>query len=372
MPWCVRKCPYCDFNSHPLHEKTLPEETYLAALLRDLDHSATMAQGRPLYSVFIGGGTPSLFAPSSIGQLLEAVARYFSLTDGIEITLEANPGAVEHGHFSGYRDAGVNRLSLGIQSFNNEALAALGRIHCAEEARTAICAAQKSFDNVNLDFMFALPGQDQAMLKGDLDEALAFHTAHLSWYQLTLEPNTAFAHTLPSGLPDEDTASEMQDEIVAQLAKAGYQRYEISAYAQPGKMCLHNLNYWQFGDYLAIGAGAHGKISWADRIERMIRYPHPQQYMKASVSGAFLLSETRQVKRDEIGFEFMLNALRLCDGVPASLFTARTGLPLDIIAKPLALARKRGLIRDDTAQIVATEKGYRFLNETLHYFLDES
>ncbi|MDR1528822.1 MAG: radical SAM family heme chaperone HemW [Burkholderiales bacterium] len=372
FPWCVRKCPYCDFNSHALNGASLPEMVYIEALLLDLERSVISSDKRPLRSIFFGGGTPNLFSPPSIEKLLDAIARTYVWERDIEITLEANPGFAGHRRFADYRSAGVNRLSLGVQSLNDDALKRIGRIHNANEARAAIHSAIQCFDNVNLDFMFALPEQSMETLRKDIDEIIGYGVAHLSCYQLTIEPNTAFFHT-PPVIPDEDMSAIMQEYVTERIVKSGYARYEVSAYAQPEKQCRHNLNYWQFGDYLALGAGAHGKYSFTDRIERTIRYPHPQRYMAVASRKPLVPSimEKHNLANEDIGFEFMLNALRLKDGVPATLFEERTGLSADTLKEPLRRARDHGLIDDISDRWVTTEKGYRFLNETLQYFLGD-
>ena len=368
LPWCVRKCPYCDFNSHEARGP-IPEERYVASVIADLERTLPQVWGRRIVSVFIGGGTPSLFSPASIDTLLAGIRARLPLVADAEVTLEANPGTFEREKFAGFYGAGVNRLSLGVQSFNPRHLAALGRIHDAGEARRAAEAAMMIFGNVNLDLMFALPSQSMDDLDRDIDAALAFGTPHLSFYQLTLEPNTLF-HRHPPALPDDDTAADMQSHVASRLGAAGYARYEVSAYAKPGRMSAHNLNYWRFGDYLGIGAGAHAKISLPDRIVREVRYRQPAQYMDRVDAGDAVI-ERRDVTRDDVGFEFMLNALRLTEGVPSALFAERTGFPLAIVAKPLDEGVRRGLIDPDPARIVATGLGRRFLNQTLQLFLPD-
>jgi oxygen-independent coproporphyrinogen-3 oxidase len=367
IPWCIRKCPYCDFNSHEARG-AIDEDAYVDALVADLDAALPGVWGRKVGTVFIGGGTPSLFAPASIDRLLSAVRARLPLVPGAEVTLEANPGTFERQRFAGYLAAGVNRLSLGVQSFSPRHLAALGRVHDGDEARRAAEAALTIFGNVNLDLMFALPGQTLAECDADVAAALAFGTPHLSFYQLTIEPNTRFHHQPPPALPDHDLAADMQELVASRLAAAGYGRYEVSAYAQPGRECAHNLNYWRFGDYLGIGAGAHAKVSFADRIVREIRCKQPQQYV-AAVSAGDAVLERRDIARDEVGFEFMLNALRLTRGVPSLLFAERTGHALALVARTLEEGVRRGLIDADPARIVATETGQRFLNTTLELFL---
>nr|WP_222929328.1 radical SAM family heme chaperone HemW [Pigmentiphaga humi] len=370
VPWCVRKCPYCDFNSHAAPE-TLPEERYLEALAADLDQSLPQVWGRKVVSVFIGGGTPSLLSAATLDAMLAMLRARLPLLPDAEITMEANPGTVEAGRFAAYAASGVNRISLGIQSFDDRSLKALGRIHDGRAARQAIEIAQRHVDRVNLDLMFALPGQTPDGCLDDVATALAFGTEHLSLYHLTLEPNTVFAK-YPPPLPDDDDAFEMQDRIEARLAQAGYEHYEISAYAKPGARCRHNLNYWEFGDYLGIGPGAHGKLSFHDRILREARVRNPQSWMDAlldSVADTGWLAESRQVGAEELPFEFMLNALRLADGVPAAFFPERTGLNLAAIARPLAKAVEKGLLDEDPTRIRATELGRRFLNDLQELFL---
>lgn len=366
LPWCVRKCPYCDFNSHEARGP-IPEEAYVDALLADLESTLPQVWGRKVVSLFIGGGTPSLFSEASIDRLLAGIrARLPLLPDG-EVTLEANPGTFERERFAGYFAAGVNRLSIGVQSFDPAQLTALGRIHDADEARRAAEAALMIFGNVNLDLMFGLPEQTLTGCEADVAAALAFGTPHLSFYQLTLEPNTLF-HRHPPRLPDEDLAADMQQLVEERLAGAGYARYEVSAYARAGRTCAHNLNYWRFGDYLGIGAGAHAKLSFPDRIVREIRYRQPRQYMEQVAAGDPAI-ERRDVPRDELGFEFMLNALRLTAGVPSAMFAERTGYPLAIVGAALDEGVARGLIEADPTRIVATPLGRRFLNRTLELFL---
>jgi putative oxygen-independent coproporphyrinogen III oxidase len=367
IPWCVRKCPYCDFNSHPLHG-ALPEAAYLAALERDLTAALPLVWGREVTSVFIGGGTPSLFSAEAIDRLLTFARTLLPVPPWAEITLEANPGTFEVARFQGYREAGVNRLSLGIQSFNPRHLQALGRIHDAGQAHAAVETAVQLFDRVNLDLMYALPGQTLDEVAADLAAALDYRPAHLSVYHLTLEPNTAFA-AHPPRLPDEDLAADMQALVEATLGAAGYEHYETSAYALPGRRCHHNLNYWQFGDYLGIGAGAHSKLSFHDRIERQARVKHPRQYLELAGTPQ-ALAAMRRVERHDLPFEFMMNALRLNAGFAKELFTARTGLPLSAAGRALAEAEAQGLLTQDATHIRPTERGRRYLNELLQLFLD--
>jgi len=364
IPWCVRKCPYCDFNSH---ERTgsLPEAEYLAVLFRDLEASLPQIWGRRVISVFIGGGTPSLFSPESIDALLSGVRARLALDPQAEITLEANPGTVEAARFRGFRKAGVNRISIGVQSFDERMLAALGRIHSADEARRAIDAAAASFDNVNIDLMYALPGQTPAMATADLDEALRFGLPHVSAYQLTVEPNTVF-WSKPPKLPEHDVAADMQLAAEEGLRAAGYEHYETSAFARPGRRCSHNLNYWQFGDYLGIGAGAHGKLSFPDRVTRHARAKQPNEYMKPDTH-----VEESVVSVEDLPFEFMPNALRLVEGFDIALFRERTGLPIHLVQSRLDEAEKKGLLARDWKHIRPTERGRRFLNDLLEAFLPD-
>ena len=366
FPWCVRKCPYCDFNSHEAREG-IPEARYLAALISDLEQSLPLVWGRPVVSVFIGGGTPSLLAPESVDALLAAVRARLTLAPEAEITLEANPGTVEAARFAGYRAAGVNRLSVGVQSLNPHHLAALGRIHNAPEARRAVELALKHFDNVNLDLMYALPGQTLEEARADINEAAAFGTPHLSAYHLTLEPNTAF-HRAPPPLPDADLAAHMQDIVEETLAARGYGHYETSAFARPGRECRHNLNYWLFGDYLGIGAGAHGKLSSPEGVRRTLKHKHPLAYLEGTECGD-ALQGSHVVGADDLPFEFMMNALRLTEGFPARHFAERTGLTLQAIRAQLDAAVSRGLLEVTAERIAPTERGRRFLNDLLQAFL---
>jgi oxygen-independent coproporphyrinogen-3 oxidase len=364
IPWCVRKCPYCDFNSH---ERTgaLPEAEYVDRLILDLEAALPSVWGRRFTSVFIGGGTPSLFSPASIDALLSGVRARLALDPEAEITLEANPGTVEAARFRGFRAAGVNRISIGVQSFDERMLAALGRIHSADEARRAIEAALSSFDNVNIDLMYALPGQTPAMARADLDEALRFGLPHVSAYQLTIEPNTVFWSKRPE-LPEHDVAADMQLAAEQSLRAAGYEHYETSAFARPGRRCRHNLNYWQFGDYLGIGAGAHGKLSFPDRVTRHARAKQPNEYMKPDAR-----VEESVVSAEELPFEFMLNTLRLVEGFDVRLFSERTGLPISRIDKPLLEMERKGLLERDWKHLRPTERGRRFLNDLLEAFLPD-
>ncbi len=371
IPWCIRKCPYCDFNSHEA-KGSIPEQYYIDCLISDLEYALPKIWGRRVYSIFFGGGTPSLFSAAGIDSILAAVRARVTLDAEAEITLEANPGTFESEKFRGYRDAGVNRLSIGIQSFNPTHLQALGRVHNDDEARRAIEIAQKNFDNINLDLMFALPKQSLAECEIDIDTALSFGTNHLSIYHLTLEPNTLF-HRFPPPLPDDELAADMQDMIEQKLAAAGYDHYETSAYAKAGKRSRHNMNYWQFGDYLGIGAGAHGKISYPDPargITREARFKQPKMYMEQAMLG-LSNQEEKIIPSTELPFEFMLNALRLSEGFPNALFVERTGLSLSVIARELATALSRGLIEPDHLRVRPTAKGRLFLNDLLELFLTD-
>jgi oxygen-independent coproporphyrinogen-3 oxidase len=368
LPWCLKKCPYCDFNSHERKAAgELPEARYVDALIADLEFALPSIWGRPVATVFFGGGTPSLFSPGAIDRVLAAVRARVVLVPDAEITLEANPGTFEQAKFAGYRDAGVNRLSLGVQSFDPRKLQALGRVHDEREAHAAADAALAIFGNVNLDLMYALPGQTLEEAQADASAAIAHGAPHLSFYQLTLEPNTLF-HRYPPQLPDEDTAADIGDAIEARLSNAGYGRYETSAYALPEHECRHNLNYWRFGDYLGVGAGAHSKLSFPDRILRQVRYRQPEQYLAQVEKDAPLLEE-REVAAGEIGFEFMLNALRLTEGVPAELFRERTGFPLARLRRELDEGERRGLLDSDHRRLRPTALGRRFLNDLQAIFL---
>jgi oxygen-independent coproporphyrinogen-3 oxidase len=368
LPWCLKKCPYCDFNSHEARGEA-PEDAYVDALFADLEFALPSIWGRKVVSVFIGGGTPSLFSAAAIDRLLAGIRARVPLSPEAEVTLEANPGTFEREKFAGFRAAGVNRLSLGIQSFDPKHLIALGRVHDADEARRAAEAALSLFGNVNFDLMYALPRQTVAEAESDLGVALAFSPPHLSCYHLTLEPNTLF-HRYPPPLPDEETVADIEDAVHAMLEVAGYGHYETSAYARPGRECRHNLNYWRFGDYLGIGAGAHSKLSFADRIVRQVRHKQPKQYLE-QVAAGMPLQEEGVVARSDVGFEFMLNALRLTEGVPATLFAERTGYPLALVQRELAAAEARGLIERDPVSIRPTELGRRFLNDLQALFLAE-
>jgi oxygen-independent coproporphyrinogen-3 oxidase len=366
IPWCVKKCPYCDFNSHQARGD-VPEKAYVEALVSDLEQALPEVWGRRVASVFFGGGTPSLFSASAIEMLIAAFRARLTLSPGCEITLEANPGTFEAEKFRGYRDAGVTRLSIGVQSFNPQHLQTLGRIHDDGEAHRAIEMAQQHFDNINLDLMYALPGQTPEEARADVESAIAADVAHLSFYHLTIEPNTHF-HRHPPALPDDDAAAGMQDSIGVALERVGYANYETSAWARPGRECRHNLNYWRFGDYLGIGAGAHSKISFPDRITRSARWKQPREYLERVRDGR-PLQESREVGREDILFEFMMNALRLTEGFPAAMLAERTGLQIALAEKPLREAESRGLIVRTHERIAPSALGQRFLNDLLQLFL---
>jgi oxygen-independent coproporphyrinogen-3 oxidase len=366
IPWCVRKCPYCDFNSHEVRG-IFPEKAYIAALVRDLELALPLIWGRSVYTVFIGGGTPSLLSGEGIAEVLRQVRMLLPLDINAEITLEANPGTVEAARFAAYREAGVNRLSMGIQSFNDTHLQALGRIHTSAEAIAAIKIAQHYFDNINLDLMYALPRQTVNEALQDVQTALTFSPQHLSCYHLTLEPNTLF-HSQPPPLPDDDASCDMQQGIEELLDSQGYQHYETSAFAQPGRRSRHNLNYWHFGDYLGIGAGAHSKLSFPDKIIRQVRYKQPQAYLDQTTKDAPIQSE-EEVNCEELAFEFMMNALRLNQGFDSILFEERTSLSLLQIRHELAQAEQRGLLQRDHRRIAPTLLGQRFLNDLVEIFI---
>jgi oxygen-independent coproporphyrinogen-3 oxidase len=382
MPWCVRKCPYCDFNSHEHRGGPPPFAAYVDALLADLDHDLPLVWGRTVHSMFFGGGTPSLFPAEAIDRFLQGAAARLRFAPGCEITLETNPGTAEHGRFEDYRKAGVNRISFGIQTFDDEVLKRLGRIHDSGQADAAVKLAQDAgLDNLNLDLMYALPGQTLAMAEHDLQRAFALSPAHISHYQLTLEPNTVFAARPPQGLPDEDAAWDIQERGQALLADAGYAQYEISAYARPGRQCAHNLNYWRFGDYLGIGAGAHGKISLPrsdeaeagsahadDRILRRWKLKHPAAYLAQAGTPAAIGGD-EVIPASQLPFEFMLNQLRLREAFPLDRFEARTGLSRDAIAAPLSEAETRGWLRIEGERVCPTDAGQRFANDAISLFL---
>jgi len=371
FPWCVAKCPYCDFNSHALNGE-LPESGYIDALLADLELELPRVWGRTVQSIFLGGGTPSLFSAAAMDRLLSGVRARLTLSPEAEITMEANPGTVEHDRFEDYRSAGINRISLGIQSFNDHHLKSLGRIHGGQEASAAIGAVRKAgFENFNLDLMWALPGQSLSEALADVDQALSFEPAHVSHYHLTIEPNTVFAARPPS-LPDEDSAWDMQDACAVKLNQAGFQQYEVSAWSRPGAMSRHNLNYWTFGDYLGIGAGAHGKLSdlATGAIQRLSKTKNPAAYLR-QVTDADVIADSQFLQQAELPLEFMLNAARLLDGVPASLFSERTGLPVQALEPQLTQARARGLLEPGPERLQPTALGWRFLNELLESFVPE-
>ena len=368
FPWCVRKCPYCDFNSHEA-QGGFPEQEYLDAMRADLESALPLVWGRRIHTVFIGGGTPSLMSAAGVERLLSDIRTLLPLDGRAEITMEANPGTFEAEKFKSYRDSGINRLSIGIQSFNSRHLEALGRIHDGDQARRAIDIAHASFDNFNLDLMYALPQQSMEEARADLATAIAAAAPHLSLYHLTLEPNTYFAK-YPPALPDDDASAEMQDMIEEATAAAGYAHYEVSAYAQPGRQGRHNLNYWEFGDYLGIGAGAHSKLSFPHRIVRQARFKQPKAYMQQVAAGN-AVQEEREIGRGELGFEFMLNALRLQDGFGVNLFAERTGLTLNVIEADLNAAEAKGLLYRDHRLIKPTALGQRFLNDLQEMFLHD-
>ncbi|HEX6018854.1 MAG TPA: radical SAM family heme chaperone HemW [Burkholderiaceae bacterium] len=391
LPWCLSKCPYCDFNSHEIQTpltpsaspppggasglgrpgagppSALPEARYLQALRADLEAALPLVWGRPIVSVFIGGGTPSLFSPAGIDTLLSQVRALLPLEPACEVTLEANPGTFERERFRAFAQAGVNRLSIGVQSFDDALLARIGRVHDAAQARAAAQEAREAFERFNLDLMYALPGQTLQQLHADLDAALAFEPPHLSVYHLTIEPNTRFALD-PPPRPDDDLASDMLDAIVERTTRAGLARYEVSAFARPGRECVHNLNYWQFGDYLGIGAGAHSKLSFPNRVVRQQRWREPMTYMARSLEGAAVSNE-HDVARDALAFEFMLNALRLREGFAANLFAERTGLPPSMIEPGLRQAQARGLIERDASSVRPSARGFDFLSDLQQLFL---
>jgi len=367
LPWCLKKCPYCDFNSHEMRVDKMPEQRYLDALLADLEAALPLIWGRTVHSIFIGGGTPSLFSPEAIDHLLGGIRSRLRLQPDCEVTLEANPGTFEKERFKAYRGAGVNRLSLGVQSFNDDFLKILGRVHNRAQALAAIEEAAQAFDTFNLDIMYALPGQTLDDLKLDMATALALAPPHISIYHLTIEPNTYFAKFLPV-LPTDDAAYDMLDLITEMTGAAGLKRYEVSAYARDGHRCFHNLNYWKFGDYLGLGAGAHSKLSFAHRVVRQVRFREPVQYMKNALAGHCLAQET-QVSSADLPFEFMLNALRLKDGFALQHFYERTGLSITSIQSALDLAERKGLLERDLVRVKPSELGFDFLNDLQSLFL---
>ncbi|MBU3724890.1 MAG: oxygen-independent coproporphyrinogen III oxidase-like protein [Burkholderiaceae bacterium] len=366
LPWCVRKCPYCDFNSHE-QQAELPERAYVEALVRDLEASLPLIWGRPVISIFIGGGTPSLFSPEMIGLLISEVRARLMLLPDVEITMEANPGTFEVDRFRGFREAGVNRLSVGVQSFDVNKLKVLGRIHDADQARAALVHAVQIFDRVNADLMFGLPGQTLTELERELSELVQLGLSHVSCYQLTMEPNTRFGIRPPQGLPDDDVLADMQSLVIHRLRQAGLSRYEISAFSRAGQECRHNLNYWTFGDYLGIGAGAHGKISFADRILRTEKLRNPKAYMEGGND-----AHGEPISIESLPFEFMLNALRLTAGVPASRWSQTTGMSVGehpFLLERLGQAQARGLMRADAGRFQATDRGLELLNDLQALFL---
>ena len=372
LPWCIKKCPYCDFNSHEWSARSmpgqaLPEQAYLDALGADLTASLPLIWGRGVHSVFIGGGTPSLFSPEAIDRLLGEVRSLVRLDADAEITLEANPGTFERDRFKAFRQAGVTRLSIGVQSFNDDHLKAIGRVHDRAQALAAVEEAATAFDTFNLDLMYALPGQTLAQCETDVRTALGFSPPHVSIYHLTLEPNTYFAK-FPPALPEDDDAYAMLDRITELTGEAGMQRYEVSAFARPGHRCKHNLNYWQFGDYLGIGAGAHSKITFAHRVVRHVRARDPQGYMERALAGDAVVG-VEEVSRQALPFEYMLNATRLREGFAVQDFLDRTGLPASSIEQGLRAAVERGLVQRDGAQVTPTERGFDFLSDLQELFL---
>jgi putative oxygen-independent coproporphyrinogen III oxidase len=378
LPWCLKKCPYCDFNSHEIargagavdNVGAVPEQRYIDSLIADLEAALPLVWGRPVHSVFIGGGTPSLFSPEAIDRLLGDVRARLKLEPDCEITLEANPGTFEKDRFRAFRQAGVTRLSVGVQSFDDAQLRALGRVHDSAQAIAAVEEAALAFETFNIDLMYALPGQTMAGLERDMVQALALMPPHLSVYHLTIEPNTVFAK-FPPAVPDEDTAYAMLDRITEMTAGAAMDRYEVSAYARRGHRCRHNLNYWQFGDYLGIGAGAHSKISFPHRVVRQVRYREPRLYMDNALSGQAVTRDD-EVSRADLPFEFMLNALRLREGFALAQFTERTGLALSAIEQPLREAERRGLIERDLVRVRPTQRGFDFLSDLQGLFLASS
>ncbi|MBP6626860.1 MAG: radical SAM family heme chaperone HemW [Arenimonas sp.] len=370
IPWCVKKCPYCDFNSHG-QTGALPVDAYVAALVRDLEQDLPLVWGRTVHSVFFGGGTPSLFAPEAMAAILDACSARLRFAPSAEITMECNPGTAEHGRFEGYRHAGINRISFGIQSFDDGCLQRLGRIHDSGQAERAVKLAQDAgYDNLNLDLMYALPGQDLAMALHDVERAIALQPAHLSHYQLTLEPNTAFAARPPAGLPDEDSAWDIQERCIERMAAAGYAQYEVSAYARAGRQCAHNLNYWRYGDYLGIGAGAHGKISSgaSGDILRRWKPKNPRDYLAHAGTPAGIGGD-ESIAPPQRPFDYMLNALRLVEGFSLADFESRTGLGRASVASELDRAIDRGWLEHDGERLRPTELGRRFTNDVISLFL---
>jgi oxygen-independent coproporphyrinogen-3 oxidase len=367
LPWCLKKCPYCDFNSHEMRSAELPEQRYIDALMADLEAALPLIWGRSVQTVFIGGGTPSLFSPQAIDQLLAGIRARVRLAPNAEITLEANPGTFEKDRFKAYRSAGVTRLSVGVQSFNDDFLRALGRVHDRAQAIAALEEAAQAFDTFNLDLMYALPGQTLDLLRTDVATALGLAPRHLSIYHLTIEPNTFFAKFPPPAV-DDDLAADMLDLITDMTGAAGLQRYEVSAYARPGHASAHNINYWQFGDYLGIGAGAHSKLSFAHRVVRQVRARNPALYMTQALAGQCVVQDI-DVKRAELPFEFMLNALRLAGGFELPLFTERTGMPLSALQAGLSQAQTLGLLEMAGDHVQPSKRGFDFLNDLQALFL---
>lgn len=372
LPWCLRKCPYCDFNSHEWRDgaSALPEARYIEALLADLDAALPLIWGRTVHTIFVGGGTPSLFSPASIDRLVSELRARLKLAPDCEITLEANPGTFERDRFRGYRAAGVTRLSVGVQSFDDRFLQGLGRVHDRAQAVAAVEEAASAFDTFNLDLMYALPGQTPADLDADLDQALALTPPHLSVYHLTIEPNTYFAK-FPPAVPDDDLAYAMLDRITERTAQGGMQRYEVSAYARAGHRCAHNINYWQFGDYLGIGAGAHSKLSFAHRVLRQVRFREPRLYMDHALASQ-AVAQSDEVPLNQLPFEFMLNAFRLKDGFTLAQFGERTGLAITAIQRGLEEAQRKGLIDRDLSRVWPTARGFDFLSDLQAIFLADS
>ncbi len=367
VPWCVRKCPYCDFNSHALQGE-IPEEAYLTALEQDLISVLPSVWGRAIHTVFIGGGTPSLLSARAVDKMMTMLRNLFNLAPGTEVTMEANPGTVEASRFADYAASGITRVSLGIQSFDDESLKRLGRIHDSRQARAAIDIAQKSFKRVNLDLMYALPYQTLEACRQEIETALSFGTEHLSLYNLTMEPNTVFAKYPPDGLPDDDLAGDLQDLLIEMTAAAGFEQYEVSAYARNQAYCQHNLNYWEFGDYIGVGPGAHGKISAHNQIHRTARVKNPESWMQKVMTGEQLV-ESRYLQVDELPFEFMLNALRLKQGVPTHYFADRCGTNLSLMTAMMNEAVQKGLLDSDPSRLKASELGWRYLNDLQEIFL---
>lgn len=370
LPWCVQKCPYCDFNSHAASTKGLPEDNYVAALLSDLESELPYIWGRPVTSIFFGGGTPSLFSANAINQLLNGIRARVRLHPDAEITLEANPGTFEQEKFLGFKEAGINRLSIGVQSFDDQALKVLGRIHNSSDAKKAIALAIETFERVNVDLMYALPNQSVTQAAADIQTAIDFGVQHISAYHLTMEPNTVFGHTPPPNLPNDDQAIDIEEAVHQALINVGFEHYETSAFAKDKKYCQHNLNYWQFGDYIGIGAGAHGKISQASGIERTTRIKHPNEYLK-HINESLPLGTRKVIAKEDLPFEFMMNALRLTQGVPAAFFTERTGLPIHQISPILQKAKSMGLMEADPTRLAPSLLGQHFLNDLITLFLQE-